>query len=401
MSFKKTNDNSGVACVTVYPKCIVWNLPGIPCLGINTGDTLDELTFAITKKICEISQPLDLSSVSAQCLKDKLGIELPLNKTISTYLQLIIDNQCTLVDLIKAIQDRLDEITNPTLTLNLRCLRLNDNAGNPLSYTVKDILQLLINEVCALRDQITGLNGAIAAINIRIDNLPAPYAEPDIPIPCVYTGQRPLHTGVSLLASDYCAYKAILGTIPEIQTAIGRQCTGLNTQFATNVNFVQDVQNEAQSMNNLWIAFCDFKTRVIALEECACKITCKDITIGFNTVFDSVLQTVTLKFTSGAGTFIPVGFTDCGTTVSISDDYGNTSNLVPITITQEGEVTGLDVSMFEPGSILTFNLDVALCSQALSCHKCVTKLVKNPVGCCVLTASEAVTITYQVCIPTV
>jgi hypothetical protein len=222
-------------------------------LGIKTGDALDEITFAITKKICEISQPLDLSSVSAQCLKDKLGIELPLNKTIATYLQLVIDNQCTLVDLIKAIQDRLDDILNPTLILDLKCLSFNDGNGNPLTYVVKDVLQLLINEACAIRNQIIGLNGAIAAVNIRIDNLPPSYVEPTI-TSCLYTGTKSLSIATQLLASDYCTYRTNIGTITEIQTAIGRQCANLGAEFLTNANFNQIVSNMAQSLSNLWIA---------------------------------------------------------------------------------------------------------------------------------------------------
>lgn len=397
MSFKKTNDNNGVACVTVYPKCIVWNLPDIPCLGIKTRDTLDEITFAITKKICEISQPLDLSSVSAQCLKDKLGIELPFNKTIANYLQLLIDNQCTLVDLIKAIQDKLDDITNPTLILNLRCLEFNDPGGNPLTYNVKDALQLLINEACAIRNSIISLNGAIVATNIRIDNLPIPYTEPTISS-CLYTGTRPLNTATTLLASDYCIYKTNLGTILDIQTAIGRQCSGLNTLFATDANFIQTPSNLAHSDNNQWIAICKAFARLDALEACACKFTCNDIQIGFTTTFNDD-KTVTLQFTSGAGSNIPVGFVDCGSILTIKNDNGVTTPPINVIVAQNGQTVDVDVSLFEQGEYLTFDLNSKLCKENIHCDKCTSKVVKNTSGCCLITntGTSAVTIIYKTC----
>ena len=392
------NDNKiTTGCVTVYPKCIVWNLGPIPCIGIKTGDTLDEITFAITKKICEISQPFDLSTVSAQCLKDKLNINLPLNKTISTYLQLIIDNECTILDLITTIQSRLDGITNPILNLNLRCLQPIGPNGNPLSYSVETVLQLLINESCAVRDSIAGLTGAIALVNQRIDNLPTPYVEPSI-ISCLYTGTRPLNQSVLLLASDYCSYRTKLGTLTNLDTAIGRQCTGLNTFFSTNVNFIQNPVSIADTINNQWITICSLLARISTLEDCACKKGCDDIKIGFITIFNDN-NTVTLKFTTGAGTTIPTGIIECGSILTIKNDTGTTTLPISVIVAQNGSSVDIDISMFQQGEYLTFDLNSKLCGNGLTCEKCTSKVVRNTSGCCEIVNSGTVpiTITYKTC----
>ena len=382
-------------CIKTYPRCIEWDLPPIPCLGIKTGDLLDEIVFAITRKICEIAGD-DLSTINVQCLVDKLGAVEPLNKTIATYLQLIINNECTLADLITAINARIDGIVNISLILDLKCLATFDSFGNQLPYNEQTVLQSLITEACLIRNQIAGLTGAIANVNIRIDNLPTPYTEPKL-TSCLYTNQ-PTSTALGLLASDYCAYKLVLGTVANIQTTIGRQCTGLNTQFAVNPNFIQFPTSQAHTINNLWVTVCDLRARLITLEGCACKITCKDILIGFTTIFNDD-KTVSLKFTGGAGTFIPVGYTDCGSTVTIKNDAGVSTSPINIIISQEGQTIDIDISMFEAGEYLTFSVEAAICGDGLNCNKCVTRIVKNTSGCCLITNSgiASLTITYKTC----
>ena len=382
-------------CIKTYPRCIEWNLDDIPCLGIKRGDLLDEIVFAITRKICEIAGD-DLSTINVQCLINKLGAVEPLNKTVTTYLQLLIDNECKLADLITAINARIDGIVNVSLILDLKCLATFDSFGNQLPYNQQTVLQSLITETCLIRNQITGLTGAIANVNIRIDNLPTPYVEPKL-TSCLYTAQS-TSLAVNILASDYCTYKLALGTVANIQTAIGRQCTGLSTQFANNINFIQSPASQAHTINNLWLTVCDLRTRLITLEGCACKITCKDILIGFTTTFNDD-KTVSLKFTGGAGTLIPVGYTDCGSKLVIKNDAGVSTSPINIIISQEGQTIDIDISMFESGEYLTFSVEAAICGNGLTCNKCISRIVKNTSGCCLITNSgiTSLTITYKTC----
>ena len=94
---------------------------------------------------------------------------------------------------------------------------------------------------------------------------------------------------LNIIASDYCTYKGILGTLANIQTAIGRQCAGLNTQFASDAKFIQSPTSQAHTINNLWLTVCDLRARLVTLEGCACKITCKDVLVGFSVTFNDVL----------------------------------------------------------------------------------------------------------------
>ena len=143
---------------------------------------------------------------------------------------------------------------------------------------------------------------------------------------------------------------------------------------------------------------CDLRERLITLEGCACKITCKDILIGFTTTFNED-KTVSLKFTGGAGTFIPVGYADCGSSITIKNDIGLTTIPVSITIEQDKSTVDIDISMFEAGEYLTFSVDAAICGNGINCNKCVSKVVRNTSGCCLITNKgiTPLTLTYKTC----
>lgn len=391
---KHKNQNT-FGCIKQYTQCIEWNLGDIPCLDIKNGDTLDLLTFAIVNKLCELSIPLDLSKVSIQCIIDKLGATEPLTKTITSYLQLVIDNECKLKDLIDLVNARIDGIATG-IVVDLKCLATLDAFGNPIPYTEQTVFQLLINNSCTLKTQVASLFLSITNLQNQLNNLPAAYTEPLLTT-CIFTSKT-TSQGVVLLASDYCAYKIKVGTDAEISTAIGRQCSTLNVDFVSNPNFIQAPTSLADSVNNMWILACDQYTRLKALEACACKFTCKDITIGFITTFNTG-DTVTLKFTSGAGTSIPVGFTNCGSMLTIKNDKGVTTAAIPVIIAQEGESIPIDISMFNNGEYLTFNLDAHLCGNGITCEKCISKVVRNTSGCCAITNTGIVptTIIYKTC----
>ena len=173
----------------------------------------------------------------------------------------------------------------------------------------------------------------------------------------------------------------------------------MNVDFASNLNFVQAPTTLADSDNNQWILLCNMYGRLKALEKCACKLTCKDVIIGFSTEFTDDKKVI-LKFTSGAGTFIPVGFTDCGSVLIIKNATGTTTLPINIIITQEGETAEIDISMFNSGEYLTFNIDAKLCAEGISCSKCVSKVVRNTSGCCEITnnGTQDVTLIYKICL---
>lgn len=385
-------------CIKTASGCVLWTGPEIPCLDICPGDELNDLVYAIAQKVCTSLGDTNLSTLSLQCLVDKLNVVLPTERTILTLFQLAFDNNCKLADLIKNLEAT---IVNPNapLDLNFKCLIIEGPGGSSIPVTQMLLNQVLITEFCLLKTRVSGLELKDIDLQAQINALTAipTYVEP-ILTTC-WAGTRTLSQQVIQGYASLCTYRDAVGTTTEISRAISSQPTGLNTvPYTINPNWQPIPNSLADADVNQWIVINSLLTRITTLEACACKVTCKDITVGFLTTFNSD-RTVTLKFTSGAGSSIPVDFVNCGSNLTIKDDRGVVFGPINIPIAQNYQSVDIDISMFTPGEYLTFSLDAQLCSEAFNCSKCVTKVVRNTAGCCLITNNGAspVTIIYQIC----
>lgn len=387
---------SEINCVRTKSGCVTWDGPEITCLDICPGDELNDFLYALSQKICEAASGSDLSTLSLQCLIDKLGVTIPTERNILTLLQLSFDNECLLKDL---IDDLNDKIANPNAPLNIdmKCLTVVDGFGTPLAITQIVLDQVLINEFCALKNRVSALELKDIDLQAQIDAIDVtPYILPTLTT--CWAGTRNLSSQISTGFQNLCDYRDIVGTITDIQAAISAQPAGLNPTYAINPNWKLTPNSDAQTDINQWIVIDDLLKRIIAIEDCACKFTCKDVTVGFLTTFNDD-KTVTLKFTNGAGTFIPDGFEDCGTLLTIRNDNNIKTNPITVIVSQEGISDDIDISMFEVGEYLTFSMEVNLCSEKFNCQKCVSKTVRNTAGCCLITNNdtEDITIIYKIC----
>ncbi len=385
---------------------ITWSGACINCLGIKPGDNLNSIVYTIAEKLCLALEPQDLSTLTLQCALDIIPTDEPSNRTLVNVLQLLLDNDCKLKDLIDGIQNQIDGLSEDSLTLNLNCLRhyYEDNNGNvSLPYTTESILQNLIDDLCELSDTVTTLSTTIVDIREDLDDHINNHPQtPEVIVSNCISNAKPVSTAINELAQDYCLNKDNWGLDTEVQTAKAKQTPEMDTLMAGVVGWIPslNVSSLADAINNLYLLTENYRVRIAANEEC-CASGCDDLTVGFLTDFDGT--TVILQFTSGAGTFIPTGFVDNGSTVTISDSSGN-SVTYSIPIAQNYESEALDLSMFTIGTTLTFSLDVKMKLLGdndeiiISCQKCVGKDVKylND-DCCVITATSTVTIIYQTC----
>ena len=389
-------------CIKSYPQCIQWNLGDIPALGISNGDYLDELIYAIAAKLCECCGGIDLSELTLQCIYDKIiQDDRPIpTPTITTVLQLLIDNECTLKDLIDDLQSQINDITNTNLTLNLKCLAQYDAYGNPLPYDLKSVLQDLINELCTLKTQVAYLTSVVIDLQNQINNINVtPYTLPTVTT-CISAGRR-LDLSSSDIATSLCNLRAATGSESQIQTAIGNQCSNFNEQFGDIPGWILNPSNLAQSYSNLELAFCNVLSRLIAIEQTCCAPTCDKIKIGFTSSFDFDTRELTLSFTSGAGTVIPSGFEDCGSEFIFTDCSGSVvlTSIQPIT-------NGADLVFVLPTGICLSTLSISIKTKfclldgdsiLLTCRDCYNKDINIQDECCILTnpGDEDVVLIYQ------
>lgn len=375
---------------------ITWSGDCIPCLGIKTGDNLNVVTAIIAAKVCELASPLDLSTLTLQGALDIFDRDEPGTRTIVNVLQLALDNEVGLKELIDNLQTQVDGIGTDNLVLDLKCLKETDSFGNSLPYNQQSVLQDLLDNICSQQASITDLSGKYTTLKNTVDNLDIPSGD-EVEITTCISGPKVVSQAVIDIANDYCEYKDDVGSSAQIQTAIARQTARFNTLMSGVAGWVvpSDPTNFslAQSVNNLWLLMTNRDALLIALEDC-CGTTCDDIKVGFIANMED--NTVILSFTLGAGTSIPSGFTDCGSVLTITDELG-ISTSVSIVVLQGGETDAIDLSMFTQGSILDFNIDLKMCSDTMSCQKCINKNVKYlNSGCCVLSnnSSSSITISY-------
>lgn len=398
----KNIDNSG--CIQTNASCVIWNLPPIKCLGIKTGDRLDTVTFAIVEKICNSMGNTDLEDIELQCILDKFDINEPSERTIVSLLQLAFDNECALYDLIQEVKALIQDDTK--LTLDLKCLKQLDSYGNQIDYTEQTVLQSLINSVCILFSNLESISASILSINQRIDDLPAPYTEPNLTT-CLSGTPRTSSQTLQLLASDYCAYKPKVGTVGEIDAAIGAQPTVVDVTdpLFNNSDLINPVNSLANSDQNQWVFLNSLFTRIKQLEACACKFKCSDIKLMFNVEDQEDGNQVVLNFSGDYGNFIPDSFdVDTDSTITFIDkNKSQKTYTIPTgdtdTLNTEWVSPSYDISMLDLTGMLTIKVCVKLKDTETDqiCCKCeeVQHMFVGACSFCEITASEDTTIVFK------
>lgn len=403
----KSKNNIRSGCVNSNSTdCTLWSGPDIPCIGIEAGMNVTEVEKAIACKVCDLADSLDVSELDLTCLIEQTTTD-PDNRDVKLILQLLLDNQCSLKELIDAIDQ--DGGGSVELNLNLKCLKKFDEFENEIPQDLNQTLQSIVNQVCASKDDITALQAQADDLQDQIDNLPPPpdpFEEPVIST-CV-TVAKPVSESVILLSSDYCAHKNAVGTTAQIQASLAKQCENLNSELGAETGWNLAPQNLAQTISNMWITICNLRNRIRAMETTCCAPSCDKIKLGFTADFDLDNAEVSLNFISGAGTLIPSGFEDCGSVLTITDKNGISLEYQSLDISQGSTIGPLSLSGLAAGT-LNFNIKSKFClidtddSVILTCQDCINKDLDYAGGaCCSIRniGSAPVTIIYTVPVTT-
>lgn len=367
MKAKKSITNSGCP-EALSSNCVVWTGDNIPCLDISYGDRISEVVCAIANKICNICKDIDMSQLDLSCLID-ICEGCPEDRSVKTILQLLLDNQCKLHDLITGSSD---DGTCCTIAVNMKCLKKFDDFGNEIPQDLNAALQSIVNETCTHRTTLITLQNEIDDLQDQIDNLPdpTPYVEPDITT-CITPDPTPTSEAVPIIAQDYCDYKALVGNEASISTAISRQCAGLNTDFGLIDGWILSPTTLAASFNNLWIAYCSALERLKFIEDTCCKIDCDSIDIHFQVDDNQDSDGASIHFSGLFGNKVPSVFIDCGSSITFTD-HTDAKVTYTIIIAQESTSPEYDLSMLDLSEKITISINAKLCSDSMTCVKCIT-----------------------------
>lgn len=383
-------------CVSTSSNCVTWDGPDLPCIQLCKGDSISDTVFKLAKSYCEFKDTIDLTDFDLKCLFVACEACPEPDKAFRNVLCLIRDRICDLEEAIANLNPTNVIIPDP-FDVNLKCLAVTDGSGNILNDTTQsEQVQAIIDQTCTNKTDIGLLQNEVDDHEVRITTLENNSSTdlPSVTSDCVFIGSKPLDQAYNLLDSDYCELKTSIGSSDEINGAIGQQCN--LPALIGNPAFITSPGNLAESFGNVWLALCNALSRIQEIESNCCAPTCDSIKLGFSTAFNED-TTVTLTFNAGTGTTIPNGWTDCGSILTISDTSGNSITIL-LTLVNNYTSPDIDLTSFTKGTQLTFSLDAKLCSDALSCQKCITKTVLySGSDCCTYTNNSGgdITLIYQ------
>lgn len=324
----------GSSNANVSSNQVKWDGPDIPCIELCNGDTISSVMYKIAEHICTIETGLDLSDLTFECLLD-CASNCPKDYSLKAIIQVLLDNDCKLKELIDSLSNQISSGNIPINVPNLKCLvpYLNALFVTETTFTLNDLLQSFVNILCDQETKITDLIDRIQALEVLVLSLQniaitGSYSEPSFTT-CVNSTVE-LHSVITPLIADYaCAIRTDMGSAIDIANSIAQQCL---TEYSTNSNIVSNPTNLAQDNLNKWIIICDLLSRIKFMEDNCCAPTCDDIKVAFSSTLDTINSQLILTFSNSAGNFIPLGFTDCGSTITFTDSFNNSVQF-PITIT--------------------------------------------------------------------
>lgn len=191
----------------VSDRCVKYTGVPIPALGICTGDTLNEITSVILEKVIGYAsgEDIELQNITGNCEFVTLTLANK-DKKLSTFIQQLFDNQCTL----KAYIDAVDNKQEPPFPYDLKCLTITGTINRDR------VIQAVIDKTCQNSTDITNIINQLGAISNPED--------PDEPI-----NPQDLIDNIT-----QTVLTTVLGNIGSCQGGITRSGSGLQQTLVFN-----------------------------------------------------------------------------------------------------------------------------------------------------------------------
>jgi len=369
---KKLSNCKDENCIPTPTSCSEWNGGTIEYLGICDGDSLNNILWEVVTKLQEIAGE-DLSQFDIDSLLDICNQKAPLEVDLISILNVLKNNQICLKDFIDTLNERLNELfENTGVNVNLKCYADFDNLGNALSITRDQFDQLVIDNLCSQKGRIETLEGKVISLQSQIDNIDQTATVEELSFAtCVNPGVLPTSSQVRNTSDAFCEQRNATGNSTDISGALSFS-PSFPIEVTNDPNYIASPSSWAQHYQNLMLAFTNVLARLDSVEEC-CAADCNDVELGFSAVYSDDIQSVLITFSWGAGTNIPAGFEDWGSTGTITDIDGNVVSFnIEIANNSEAEIPISGLNTLSP---LNISIISKMCSGGLTCQKCLTRTV--------------------------
>lgn len=250
MAIPIKSNNTQQGCNPISSNCVIWQGPNIPCINLCTGDSVSDVVAKMATELCELLDQTDISLLDLSCFN-------PLSPTPQNFrdvVQIIINKVCALenADAGQTVNglgcpDDCEVIIAP-------CLQYTDLLGNiVLSLPLKDYVILIGNRICTMLTSIANQQNQIDALDVRVTNIENNLPSPgdvlfNVTSECVTTGTVTLQEYITALDAAFCELQGNFGSQQDFINAFG-------VSACVTTNSVQ-MANPPQLMGALpgWIA---------------------------------------------------------------------------------------------------------------------------------------------------
>jgi hypothetical protein len=225
-------DDNG--CNNISSNCVIWQGPDIKCINLCKGDTVSDVIYKLATELCEILDILNIDSYALDCFA---GTNEP--ATFKELIQLIITQLCDIPAVINNINNRINTSTSgacPDCVLNLpTCFQYVNGFGDTVTEAqLTDYVTSIGNRVCQLIVEINTIQIAVADNTARItilENTPPPvYIPPTVTPTCVLPSvPTQMNDVLSALETQFCQLRSATGGPVDIYINVAKQCAGLNS----------------------------------------------------------------------------------------------------------------------------------------------------------------------------
>ena len=232
----------------------------------------------------------------------------------------------------------------------------------------------------------------ILSLQTAIGTIPAPYTTPQISGQCLNSNTvANIDSILTLMINAWCAHVLVMGTDSNLLTAVGTQCANLNSapQFTTPgasmaalTGWKATPTTIADTLRNSWLTLCDARVG-ISNALAATTPDCSQAIIEFAVVFNGAQFNL---FFNGY-TFIPSGFTDNGSIMTITDSYGNVrTQSINLVIAQSNSsyiavtLSGSTLSPTSPQYTLSLASNISNSTLGLTCSKTTIAIINPGTG---------------------
>jgi hypothetical protein len=380
---------------------------------------------------------LDLKCLLDQYVIDNGGDKCNLDLDVSKTIQLIIDNSCksvlsetpSLLDKVNTLKEEVDliitnyalyeePIINSVLSNVYRVSSHIENISDNAVFNLKNLVGTYTKPFCNKVNYLTFLENPLtrdinpASHLCNIDSLKFngnfyPINKDALVLTNIYQLVKILNDTLyynNIKGFFYSRNNLIIyqGVVPSVLEIVATYC-GTSPSISKLLTFNSVVENSNNQLYNIQKyqsnIICSLENRLSYIEATCCRVSCKDIKIGFTEIFDADQETYVLYFNKNSGNSIPEEYTDNGSTITLTDHTGRELTY-DISIEQQFEFI-LDLSGLDTSQNIIININGVFENELSNCSVCYNKVVEaisSPCTVCKICASgdeeAAVTLKY-------